>query len=188
VFGDLSIATGYGLDDQGVGVRVPVGPRIFSSLRRTDQLWGHPASYPMDTTEKRPRPEADHSAPTSKRSRKHGSIHPLPHTSSWRSALVKHRNNFNFTLYPYYECCYRHRSRSHHFLKLTQQVRNRIQDRHKRRSLASFVFTTFQFYSVAHSKHFGRVMIQAITDKRYTDHMEPWKPILAAKMFAARSP
>jgi hypothetical protein len=27
----VSIATGYGLDDGGVGVRVPVGSRIFSS-------------------------------------------------------------------------------------------------------------------------------------------------------------
>jgi hypothetical protein len=29
------------------------------------------------------------------KSRKHGSIHPLPHTPSWRSAyLVKYRDNF----------------------------------------------------------------------------------------------
>jgi hypothetical protein len=34
------IATGYGLDDRGIGVRVPVGSRIFFSLRRPDQLWG----------------------------------------------------------------------------------------------------------------------------------------------------
>jgi hypothetical protein len=33
------------------------------------------------------------------RSRKHGSIHPLPHTSSCRRAeLLKHRDNFTFTL------------------------------------------------------------------------------------------
>jgi hypothetical protein len=30
----VRIATGYGLDDQGVGVRVPVGSRIFSTLSR----------------------------------------------------------------------------------------------------------------------------------------------------------
>jgi hypothetical protein len=36
------IATGYGPDDQGVGFRVPVGSRIFSSPRRPDQLWGSP--------------------------------------------------------------------------------------------------------------------------------------------------
>jgi hypothetical protein len=29
----VGIATGYGLDDRGVGVRVPVGSRVFSSLR-----------------------------------------------------------------------------------------------------------------------------------------------------------
>jgi hypothetical protein len=34
----VGIATGYGLDDREVGVRVPVGSRIFSSPRRPDQL------------------------------------------------------------------------------------------------------------------------------------------------------
>jgi hypothetical protein len=38
----VGIATGYGLDDRGVGVRVPVGSRIFSSPRRPDRLWGPP--------------------------------------------------------------------------------------------------------------------------------------------------
>jgi hypothetical protein len=36
------IATGYGMDDRGVGVRVPVGSRIFSSPRRPDLLLGPP--------------------------------------------------------------------------------------------------------------------------------------------------
>jgi hypothetical protein len=36
----VGIATGYGLDDRGVGVRVPVGSRIFSSPRRPDRVWG----------------------------------------------------------------------------------------------------------------------------------------------------
>jgi hypothetical protein len=44
--GSLDIAvvvtTGYGLDDRGVGVRVPVGSRIFSSPSRPDRLWGPP--------------------------------------------------------------------------------------------------------------------------------------------------
>jgi hypothetical protein len=44
VFGNwdsaVGIATGYGLDDRGVGVRVPVESRIFSSPRRPDLLWG----------------------------------------------------------------------------------------------------------------------------------------------------
>jgi hypothetical protein len=34
----VGIATGYGLDDRGVEVRVPVGSRIFSSPRRPDRL------------------------------------------------------------------------------------------------------------------------------------------------------
>jgi hypothetical protein len=38
----VGIATGYGLDDRGVGVRVPVGSRIISSPRRPDRLWGPP--------------------------------------------------------------------------------------------------------------------------------------------------
>jgi hypothetical protein len=39
----LGIATGYGLEDQGVAVRVPVGPRIFSPSRRPDRLWDPPS-------------------------------------------------------------------------------------------------------------------------------------------------
>jgi hypothetical protein len=35
--------TGYGLDDRGVGVRVPVGSRIFSSPGRPDWRWGPPS-------------------------------------------------------------------------------------------------------------------------------------------------
>jgi hypothetical protein len=34
----VAIATSYGLDDRGVGVRVPVGSRIFSSPTRPDRL------------------------------------------------------------------------------------------------------------------------------------------------------
>jgi hypothetical protein len=36
----VGIATGYGLDDRGVGVRVPVGSSIFSSPHLPDRLWG----------------------------------------------------------------------------------------------------------------------------------------------------
>jgi hypothetical protein len=36
----VGIATSYGLDDRGVGVRVPVASRIFSSSRGPDRLWG----------------------------------------------------------------------------------------------------------------------------------------------------
>jgi hypothetical protein len=38
----VRIATSYGLNDRGVGVRVPLGSRIFSSSRRPDRLWGPP--------------------------------------------------------------------------------------------------------------------------------------------------
>jgi hypothetical protein len=34
----IGIATGYGLDDRGVGVQVPVGLRIFTSPSRPDRL------------------------------------------------------------------------------------------------------------------------------------------------------
>jgi hypothetical protein len=39
----VGIATGYGLEDRGVGVPVPVGSRIFSSPHRPDRLWGPPS-------------------------------------------------------------------------------------------------------------------------------------------------
>jgi hypothetical protein len=38
----VGIATGYGLDDRGVGVRVPLGSRIFVSPSRADRFWGPP--------------------------------------------------------------------------------------------------------------------------------------------------
>jgi hypothetical protein len=38
----VGIATGYELDEEGVGVRVLVGSRILSSPRRPDLLWGPP--------------------------------------------------------------------------------------------------------------------------------------------------
>jgi hypothetical protein len=39
----VGIATGYGLDDRRVGVRIPEGSRSFSSLRRPDRLWVPPS-------------------------------------------------------------------------------------------------------------------------------------------------
>jgi hypothetical protein len=38
----IAIATGYRLDNQGVGVQALVGLRIFTSLYRQDKLWGPP--------------------------------------------------------------------------------------------------------------------------------------------------
>jgi hypothetical protein len=39
----VSIATVYGLDDRGVGARVPVGSKIFSSPHCPDWFWGPPS-------------------------------------------------------------------------------------------------------------------------------------------------
>jgi hypothetical protein len=36
----VGIATGYSLDDRVVGVRVPVGSRIFTSSHISDRRWG----------------------------------------------------------------------------------------------------------------------------------------------------
>jgi hypothetical protein len=86
------IATGYRLDDWGVGVRVLVGSRFFSSHHHPDQIWrpsnllsnGYRGLFP-----------GGKAAGTIKltthlqlvlRSRKCGSIHPLLHTPSWHSA------------------------------------------------------------------------------------------------------
>jgi hypothetical protein len=80
----VGTATGYGVDDRGVGVRVPVGSRIFSP-HRPDRLWAPPSllsnGYPGVKRQGR---EADHSLVP--RSRKCGSIDPFPHTPTWRSA------------------------------------------------------------------------------------------------------
>jgi hypothetical protein len=66
----VGIATGYGLDDGGVGVRVPVGSSIFSSPRRPERLWsptnlsyGKPGALSLEI--KRPGREIEHSSPAS---------------------------------------------------------------------------------------------------------------------------
>jgi hypothetical protein len=87
----VAIATGYGLDDRGVEVRVSVGSRIFSSSSRSDRFWAHSASYPMDTGGflrewSGRRVKLTTHLQVGPRSRKLGSIHPLPHTPSCRSA------------------------------------------------------------------------------------------------------
>jgi hypothetical protein len=69
----VGIATGYGLDDQGVGVRVSVGARIFTSPCLSDRLWGPPSLLSIgyrgggavSPGVKRPGREADYSPPTS---------------------------------------------------------------------------------------------------------------------------
>jgi hypothetical protein len=50
----VGIATGYGLDDQGFGVRVPVGKK-FPLLHFVQIVSGaHPTSYPKDTEDSFP--------------------------------------------------------------------------------------------------------------------------------------
>jgi hypothetical protein len=67
----VGIVTGYGLDDQGVGVRVPVESSIFCSPRRPEPVLG-PTQPPIQWIPgvlspgvKWPGREADHSPPTS---------------------------------------------------------------------------------------------------------------------------
>jgi hypothetical protein len=43
------LATGYGLEDRGIGIRVPIGSRIFSSLRRPDGFGAHAISHLLYT-------------------------------------------------------------------------------------------------------------------------------------------
>jgi hypothetical protein len=68
VFG---IAACYGLNDRGVGVRVPIGSRIFSSSRLPDHIWGPPSLLSngyrgaLSPAIKRSGREADHSPPAS---------------------------------------------------------------------------------------------------------------------------
>jgi hypothetical protein len=88
----FGIATGYGLDNRGVRVRVPVRSRILSSPCRPDRLWG-PSSYLSNGYRGLfPRGQSGRSVKLTihlqlmPRSRKCGSIYPLPLAPSWRSA------------------------------------------------------------------------------------------------------
>jgi hypothetical protein len=81
------IATGYGMHDRGVRVRVPVGSRIFSSPRRTERLLGPPSLLSNGYRGQFPRGvKLSTHLQLVPRSRKRGSKHPLPHTPLERSA------------------------------------------------------------------------------------------------------
>jgi hypothetical protein len=85
-------ATGYGLEERGVGVRVPVWSRILFSPRLPDRLWGPPSLLAKGYRGIVPRVWRDRGVKLTTHlqlvlmSRKYGSIHPLLHTSLLRSA------------------------------------------------------------------------------------------------------
>jgi hypothetical protein len=67
----VSIATGYGLDDRGVRVRVLLGSRILSSPQHPDWLWDPPSLLSNGYEGvKRPGCKGDHSPPTSAKVKK----------------------------------------------------------------------------------------------------------------------
>jgi hypothetical protein len=88
----VGIAIGYGLENGGVGVPVPVVQEF--SLLHVFQIGSgvHPTSYTIDTGSSFLGGKAAGGVKLTThlqllpRSRKCGSIHPLPHTPSWRSA------------------------------------------------------------------------------------------------------
>jgi hypothetical protein len=85
----VGTATGYGLDNQGVGVRAVVGSRIFSSPRRPDVEPTHPpihgycGLFPQGQSGRGVKLTTHLQLVL--RSRKCGSIHPLSRTPSWHS-------------------------------------------------------------------------------------------------------
>jgi hypothetical protein len=80
----VGIATGYGLDDRGVGVRIPVGSKILISYRPDRLRSGRYERTPRGT--KRQGSEADHSSAISAEVKKTWIYTSTPHTPAWRSA------------------------------------------------------------------------------------------------------
>jgi hypothetical protein len=102
----VRIATGYGLDDEGVGVRVPMWARIFTSPFRPDRLWGpfrllsNGYNGALSPGVKRPGSEADHSPPTSAEVKKMWVYTSTPTSVFIAQCLVKHRDKFTSILLP----------------------------------------------------------------------------------------
>jgi hypothetical protein len=98
----VGIATGYRLDDQGIEFKSQCGQEFSLPIVQNDSR-AHPASYLVGIGGLFPQRYSSRGMkltthlPLALRSRKHKSIYPFPHMSSWRSAqLVKHKDNFTF--------------------------------------------------------------------------------------------
>jgi hypothetical protein len=101
----VGIATGYGLDGRGFGVSSPCRVKNFLLLTSSIPVMGPtqpPIKWvpgPLSSVVKRLGHKLTTHFQLVPRSRKCGSIHPLPHTPSWRGAqLVKHRDTFTLPL------------------------------------------------------------------------------------------
>jgi hypothetical protein len=102
----VGIAIGYGLDDRRVGVRVPVGSRIFCSQTSSRPALG-PTQPPiqgvpraLSSGVKRPWREFDHSLPTSAEVKKIWIYTTTPQYIFMGWCLIKHRENFTLPLTP----------------------------------------------------------------------------------------
>jgi hypothetical protein len=85
----VGIATGYGLDGQGVGVEVPIRSSIFFLHVVQTGSGVHPASYPMGNGGSFPAVKAAgafSSPPASAEVKKLWIYTSSPHAPSWRSA------------------------------------------------------------------------------------------------------
>jgi hypothetical protein len=82
------MAAGYGLDGQGIVIRVPVRATFLSSYR-PDKFWCPHTPYPLGTEGSSPgvkRPGLETNLNLVPRLRIRGFIHPFPHSSPWCSA------------------------------------------------------------------------------------------------------
>jgi hypothetical protein len=115
----ISIALGYGLDNQGSKVWFLAGAGNFSLHHHIQNSSGaHPASFPVGTRVlslgiKRLGREADHSPPSSAKVKECVELYfHSPNMPSWHGAqLKKHRDNFTF--YLYFSLMYSHVGKIH---------------------------------------------------------------------------
>jgi hypothetical protein len=101
----VGIALGYGLNDQCSRDRLPAEAGNFSLHHRVQNSSGdHSASCPMGTRGsfprgKRPGREAEHSPPSSAEVKNAWSYTSTPQYVFMAWCLLKHRDNFTFTLW-----------------------------------------------------------------------------------------